>query len=82
MAMWWWHDSAGWGWLAMTLTMIVIWGLVIWVVMGLVGTGRRSGRDISDPEVVLARRFAAGEIDEDEYRRRLAVLRDRSPSPR
>jgi putative membrane protein len=78
----WWHDSSGWGWLSMTLTMIALWGLVIWVVVVVVGTGRRSGREASDPELVLARRFAAGEIDEDEYRRRLALLRDRSPSPR
>ncbi|MEU6537714.1 SHOCT domain-containing protein [Streptomyces sp. NPDC047000] len=28
------------------------------------------------PEQLLAERFARGEIDEDEYRRRLAVLRD------
>ena len=27
------------------------------------------------PEQILARRFAAGEIDEEEYRRRLAALR-------
>ena len=28
------------------------------------------------PEQILARRFAAGEIDEEEYRRRLAALRN------
>jgi putative membrane protein len=35
------------------------------------GSGPR--RD-DDPEQILARRFAAGEIDEDEYRRRLEAL--------
>ncbi|MBH5333867.1 SHOCT domain-containing protein [Streptomyces pactum] len=30
------------------------------------------------PATVLGRRFAAGQIDEDEYRRRLAVLDERS----
>src|ERR1700736_1529222 len=30
-----------------------------------------------DPEWILAQRFAAGEIDEDEYHRRLSVLRSR-----
>jgi putative membrane protein len=30
-----------------------------------------------DPEQILARRFAAGEIDEEEYRRRLEALRSR-----
>jgi putative membrane protein len=29
-----------------------------------------------DPERLLAERFARGELDEDEYRRRLAVLRE------
>jgi putative membrane protein len=28
------------------------------------------------PEEILARRFARGDIDEDEYRRRLAALRN------
>jgi Short C-terminal domain len=32
----------------------------------------------SDPEELLAARFARGEIDEDEYQRRLAVLRETS----
>ncbi|WP_225821616.1 SHOCT domain-containing protein [Streptomyces naphthomycinicus] len=30
------------------------------------------------PRAVLGRRFATGEIDEDEYRRRLSVLEERS----
>ncbi|MCH9728505.1 MAG: SHOCT domain-containing protein [Actinomycetia bacterium] len=30
------------------------------------------------PEHLLAQRFASGEIDEDEYRRRIAVLREHS----
>ncbi|MGC2192518.1 MAG: SHOCT domain-containing protein [Candidatus Dormiibacterota bacterium] len=29
-----------------------------------------------DPEQILARRFAQGEIDEEEYRRRLTALRN------
>jgi putative membrane protein len=39
------------------------------------GAGRRQPRG---PEQILARRFAAGDIDEDEYRRRLAALRNTS----
>lgn len=31
------------------------------------------------PESVLAERFARGEIDEEEYRQRLATLREASP---
>jgi putative membrane protein len=37
-----------------------------------------AGRQPRGPEQLLARRFAAGEIDEDEYRRRLAALRNTS----
>ncbi|WP_391858311.1 SHOCT domain-containing protein [Streptomyces silvisoli] len=34
--------------------------------------------DAPSPEQLLAERFARGEIDEYEYRRRLATLRDAS----
>lgn len=34
------------------------------------------------PEHILARRFAMGEIDEEEYRRRLAALRQNAPNTR
>ncbi|MED7827284.1 SHOCT domain-containing protein [Streptomyces chiangmaiensis] len=36
---------------------------------------------MSPPERVLAERFARGEIDEEEYRRRLGVLREEPPGP-
>ncbi|MGC1185537.1 MAG: SHOCT domain-containing protein [Candidatus Dormiibacterota bacterium] len=36
------------------------------------GTGQRRGLR---PEEILGRRFARGDIDEDEYQRRLAALR-------
>ncbi|AJE43971.1 SHOCT domain-containing protein [Streptomyces nodosus] len=38
------------------------------------GDGRATG---DAPIAVLGRRFASGEIDEDDYRRRLAVLDER-----
>lgn len=38
--------------------------------------------DDLDPERILAARFARGEIDEDEYRRRLDVLRTNSRGSR
>lgn len=37
---------------------------------------RGQGREQARPEDLLAERFARGEIDEEEYQRRLAVLRD------
>ena len=71
----WWHGDVGWaGWLLMLTTMVVFWGLVVWAVL-VVTRGLGGGeRARNDPKALLAGRFAAGEIDEDEYRRRLATL--------
>ncbi|MCF3120371.1 SHOCT domain-containing protein [Streptomyces arenae] len=38
------------------------------------GPGTATGVDANSPIAVLGRRFASGEIDEDEYWRRLSVL--------
>lgn len=63
----------------------VIGTLVFWVLIaGVIGVVLRDARGRtpytpprpSDPTVILAERFARGEIDEDEYRQRLQVLRD------
>jgi len=75
--MWGWQAWSWWGWLAMVAGMVVFWGLVIWAVAAIFRgsdwTWRRPDRP--DPEQILAERFAAGEIDEDEYQRRLQTLR-------
>ena len=78
--MWWYHGN--WvAWLAMTLGMLVFWGLVIWAFLALAraseGGGPRRGGPPREqaPEEILAERFARGEIDEDDYRRRLEALR-------
>jgi putative membrane protein len=72
----WWNDNSGW-WVLMPLMMVVFWGAVIWLVMSFVrgSSGRPSGDRAEDPEGILAQRYARGEIDEDEYRRRLDILR-------
>jgi putative membrane protein len=70
-----WH---GWGffpffWIGWILILVLIFGFGgrwFWWRRFPAHEDRRSG------ERVLAERFARGEIDEDEYRRRLAVLRD------
>jgi putative membrane protein len=63
------------------LLMVVFWVAVIWLAVSFIRglAGRPSGgRDRPErPEEILAQRYARGEIDEDEYRRRLEVLRDR-----
>ncbi|MGW6965462.1 SHOCT domain-containing protein [Streptomyces zaomyceticus] len=43
---------------------------------GFAGPGRGAGPDDSSPIALLGHRFAAGEIDEDEYWRRLTVLEE------
>ena len=72
------HYSSGWGWVAMTIGMVVFWGLLITLVVVLVrGMNRPGDQGLGQrpsPERLLAERFARGEIDEDEYRRRLATL--------
>lgn len=83
--MYWNHDGmTGWGWFAMSLSTILFWAALVLVGVLLFRALNRGPRDAhtpaggSGPEQVLAERFARGEIDEDEYRRRLAVLREDS----
>jgi putative membrane protein len=72
------HDLSGWGWVAMVTGMVVFWGLLIALAVILVrGLNRPADRAHglrSSPEQLLGERFARGEIDEEEYRRRLAAL--------
>ena len=63
---------------------MLIWGLVglavlVLTVIGIVWLARRSGAsqqlaDQDSPEGILRRRYAAGELDEDEYVHRRAGL--------
>lgn len=83
--MMWWPDErmTGWGWAAMTISMVLFWGLLILGGVLLVrALYRPSGNTEAalrpTPEHVLAERFARGEIDEEEYRRRLDALRSSS----
>lgn len=86
--MFWYGDGmSGWGYALTTVSMVLFWGLVI---AGIVALVRYAGRTSSEtnapraqltPQQVLAERFARGEIDEEEYRRRFDTLRgDTSPT--
>ena len=81
------YDNWGWGWggwLLMTIVMIMFWAAVITAVVLTVrylAGSRHPGANpgISAParaEDLLAERFARGEIDDDEYRQRLTLLRE------
>jgi putative membrane protein len=63
----------GWGVFLMAVTTVLFLVLLAAGVVALTGIG--GGRlDTAAPEQVLADRFARGEIDDDEYLRRLQVL--------
>lgn len=69
-----WQGDWSWGaWLAMTVTMLSFWALVIWVVTSLARSGSRDHRQ--DAGAILDERFARGEIDEEEYRHRRELIR-------
>jgi putative membrane protein len=75
--MWGWQGWSWWGWLGMSFGMLAFWGLVIWGIVAIFRGwgGSSTRRERPDPEQILAERFAAGEIDEDEYQQRLRTLR-------
>ncbi|MGW3208831.1 SHOCT domain-containing protein [Streptomyces sp. NPDC001135] len=89
--MMWYHGGWGWGgWFVMTVFMVLFWAVLIVgfvvLVRYLAGTRHQPPGLFSPPgeggwqdrraENLLAERFARGEIDEDEYKRRLALLRE------
>jgi putative membrane protein len=76
--------SGGWvGWLVMVLVMIAFWALLIAALVALVryllsssrGTDVTTSPGPGSAEDVLAERYARGEIDDGEYHRRLALIR-------
>jgi putative membrane protein len=79
------HAGAGigWGgWVAMVAMMVVLTVAIAWVVVTLIRQGgprpasaAPTVRASADATQILAERFARGDIDEDEYRRRRDVLR-------
>jgi putative membrane protein len=74
---WWWNDGwSWWNWALMTIGMVAFWGLVASAFVAVVRSPDRSPADKRrSPERILAERFAAGEIDSDEYHQRLEALR-------
>lgn len=76
----------GWGMFLMIVNSLLFWGLVA---AGIVAMARYTGRDVLRrgpvthgpvPQQMLAERFARGDIDEDEYTRRLQVLDTKTPA--
>lgn len=70
-----------WGFALMTASTVLVWLVIVLGIIALVRYLVRSGdhsggsqTSASSAERLLADRFARGEIDEDEYQRRLRVL--------
>jgi putative membrane protein len=85
--MYWWHAGWDWwDWFGMMLIMLVFWSLVLAGIVALLRYFESSERSRAEPHDlggdILARRFAMGEIDSDEYLRRLEVLGLRRPVER
>ncbi|WAL64725.1 SHOCT domain-containing protein [Amycolatopsis cynarae] len=93
MMFWGGYGMGGWGYGLSMLAMVLFWGAVIAGIVALVrhtgrtsrhqepATGTQQHTPGQTPEQTLAERFARGEIDEDEYRRRLEVLRSGAAHP-
>ena len=77
--MWGYHDAGGWDggwWIAMWLMMVLFWAFVaagaVWLFTSVRRNDRRDQFGSEAPEEILARRLAAGDISQEQYR----TLRD------
>jgi putative membrane protein len=73
--MYWNGDWNGWAWFTMGVSMLVFWGLVglmVWLVV------RASTSTPRSAEETLRHRYAEGELDDEEFQRRLRTLHQRS----
>ncbi len=73
----------GWGagtWIVMAIAMVIFWAIVVFGVVALVRYFGHSHDQPSlnkvEPEAILRERLARGEIDEEEFRKKLTVLRE------
>ncbi|MFE2476027.1 SHOCT domain-containing protein [Streptomyces sp. NPDC059389] len=78
---WYDHGMGGWGWIAMSLSMVLLVALAVAGVVLLLRSVDRFPSALARPPAapsakqVLADRFARGEIDEEEFEQRLTALR-------
>ena len=69
-----WGTGVGWAFFWMSLVWVVAVMLVAFVVTRLASGPTRDRSDVMDARRILDERLARGEIDEEEYRRRIAAL--------
>ncbi|KOV74262.1 hypothetical protein ADL00_02565 [Streptomyces sp. AS58] len=76
---WYDHDVSAWGWFAMSAGMILVWAVIITIAVLLFRAldsphEHTHSPTAPTPEEILRERLARGEINEEEYRRRLSTL--------
>lgn len=76
---------SGWGYAVAGLGSLLLWVALVLGTVALVRhlrvpAGAPSGQVPTEPEQVLGARYARGDIDDEEYHRRLDNLRNRSGS--
>lgn len=77
-----WNGHWSWGnWVAMSLMMIVFWVFVVGAAVTLLRALRRPRDNAAgaDPQQILDRRLARGEITDEEFRHRGELLRASPP---
>ncbi|HEX9335053.1 MAG TPA: SHOCT domain-containing protein [Pseudonocardiaceae bacterium] len=84
---WYGNGMSGWGYGLMGVTTALFAALAIVGIVVLVRYLSRTARPTdgqppNDPEQMLAQRYARGELDDNEYQHRIAVLRGDSHAPR
>ncbi len=75
----WHHDwhMTGWHFMWMALWWTLILAGIAWIIWSVNNRTRPvGGPDQETPEMLLKKRYARGEIDTDEYRRKLNELRE------
>ena len=77
-----WNDGwSGGSWVAMTLGMLVVWGLVAIAIVAIVRSSHRGPHPTADgtdrARQILDERFAHGDIDAEEYAHRRDLLHGR-----
>ena len=75
--MWNGFGMGGWGMVAMLVSSLVFWALLVGAAFLLYRAFRGDAKTAGQPDAVqqLGERYAKGEIDDQEYQHRLTVLR-------
>jgi putative membrane protein len=82
------NGMSGWGYLLMIAALVLVVGLITAGALVLVRSGAAARRPATDlmrtqeAERILERRFARGEVDQDEFRSKMDVLRSRHGASR